>query len=71
MRTLKQYTVEVIWPGRTDINQIFATSMDWSQSGMYMFYKSDLDGKNSKMIACYPIINSVIREIVEVKEETN
>jgi len=67
MNKLKEYTVEVIYPGRSGAEKIIADYFSWSDSGCYLFYNGT-DGSVKKLIACYPILNTIIKNIKDIEQ---
>ena len=71
MSKLKEYTLEVIYPGRTGVGsfekKVVADYFTWYEAGMYVFYNGSEDSIK-KLVACYPIVNTVIKEIKDVEQ---
>jgi len=66
MSKVKEYKVEVIYPGRSGVETILADYFSWSDSGVYTFYNGS-DGSTRRLVACYPIVNTIIKEIKDVE----
>ncbi len=66
MSKFKNYKLEVIYPGRTGVGSfektVNADYFTWNDAGMYLFYNGS-EGSTRRLIACYPIINTIIKEI--------
>ena len=67
MSKLKEYTVEVIYPGRSGPEKVIADYFTWSDAGMYLFYNGT-DDSTKTLVACYPIVNTMIKSIRDVEQ---
>jgi hypothetical protein len=62
----KEYTVEVIYPGRSGAEKIIADHFTWSDAGCYLFYRGSSDGIRT-LVASYPIERTMIKRIQDVE----
>ena len=66
---MKEYKLEVIWPGCTYTATVKADHFTWSESGMYLFYLgTEKGGACRRLTACYPVSKTLIKEIKDVEQ---